>query len=249
MDPELDRTQEAVRRELGRHGSLTTIDGRGVLATIMPGVSEGHFRVDREADGSWRLWGTYEGEDEIRVSGPVSGNALAALAGEFLLETRRRYCTEFGHPIPSPLPPPAIRARQKEYLAEETMQQLAGGTLPAAGNHGFDVLAPGGRRVQVKASVRNPKSGLISTLQFKTTPGYADHDELVYVEFSPDNYPLRAWSIESNLFRSIVPDDKKTHHVEPILKEHGTDITGPFVAAFESLFMSPDPEDRPEGPH
>src|SRR5699024_3485548 len=122
---DIDMTMEVVRRELQRHGSMVSREPNGVLATIMPGRWEGHFRVDPQRDGSWRMWSTLEDQD-IYVHGHISANGLASLAGETLLEVRRSYCAMAGYPVPSPLPPPAIRARRKEQLAEETTAELTG---------------------------------------------------------------------------------------------------------------------------
>lgn len=234
-------------------GSATKIDGDGVLATLLPPHGDqikGHFRVDHRSDGTWRIGGRSDDEYAVEITDRVSANALAQLSGELLLEARVRYCEEYGLTAPPslglPLPPPYVRMMRKDKVAEATVAELTGGELATAGNKGFDVLVNGTHRVQVKSTVRNPSSHLISTLNLKSGPSYDEHDELIYVVFTPANYPETAWSIESDVLRSEIPPVDKTFHVEKLLTSKGNPMTTEIQAAFERRFMSFDPGSIPD---
>src|SRR5690606_11393612 len=84
-----------IRSELRSLGSLVFEEDPGVLATIVPGEVEGHFRVDPQRDGSWHIWWTLL-DEPITITGSVTANALAALAGECLRDARRQYAAKFG---------------------------------------------------------------------------------------------------------------------------------------------------------
>lgn len=172
----------------------------------------------------------------VELTGDVTANVLAAAAAEAFTEARRRYLAAF-HPdlTDQPTPPPWVRRQRIGAWAERLVATALDGNLATAGNHGYDLVDGNGRRVQVKASVRNQRSGLISTLQFKSGPGYSHHDLLVHVEMSACNYPVRAWLIESDVLRNLVPNDGKTHQVEPILVRSGTDITDLVHRAYDQL--------------
>lgn len=235
--------------ELRHFGSATKIDGNGVLATLLPpqgNQTEGHFRVDHRDDGTWRIGGRTDDEHAIEVTDRISANALAALSSELLLEARVRYCAEQDLIVPPslgfPLPPPHVRRMPKDKLAEAIVAEMTGGELATPGNKGFDVLVNGDHRVQVKSTVRNLSSGLISTLNLKTGPSYTDHDELIYVVFTPANYPEQAWSIESNVLRYELPPADKTVQVEQLLKNKGNEITDEVRTAFENRFVRLNPE-------
>ena len=235
--------------ELRHFGSATKIDGNGVLATLLPpqgNQTEGHFRVDHRDDGTWRIGRRTDDEHAIEVTDRMSANALAALSSELLLEARIRYCAEQRLIVPPslglPLPPPYVRRMPKDKLAEATVAEMTGGELATPGNKGFDVLVNGSHRVQVKSTVRNPKTGLISTLNLNTGPSYTDHNELIYIVFTPANYPEQAWSIESEVLRAEISPANKTVHVEQILENKGNPVTNEVRTAFENRFMRPNPE-------
>ena len=235
--------------ELRHFGSATKIDGNGVLATLLPpqgDQTEGHFRVDHRDDGTWRIGGRSDDEHAIEVTDRISANALAALSSELLLEARIHYCAEQDLIVPPslglPLPPPYVRRMPKDKLAEATVAEMTGGELATPGNKGFDVLANGHHRVQVKSTVRNPSSGLISTLNLRTGPSYSDHDELIYIVFSPANYPEQAWSIDSEVLRDEIPPTDKTVQVEQLLQNKGNEITNEVRTAFENRLMRLNPE-------
>jgi hypothetical protein len=126
----------------------------------------------------------------------------------------------------------------KEKIAEVTVTKMTRGELASSGNKGFDVLVNGIHRVQVKSTVRNPNSGLISTLNLKSGPSYTDHDELIYIVFTPANYPQEAWSIDSTVLRAAIPPADKTVQVEQLLKTSGVEKTKEVREAFERIYMT-----------
>jgi hypothetical protein len=235
--------------ELRHFGSASQIDGNGVLATLLPPLgkqTEGHFRVDHRGDGTWRIGGQSDDEHAIEVTDRMSANALAALSSELLLEARIRYCADQRLIVPPslglPLPPPYVRRMPKDKLAEALVAEMTGGELATPGNKGFDVLVNGTHRVQVKSTVRNPKTGLISTLNLKAGPSYTHHDELIYIVFTPANYPEQAWSIESDVLRRKIQPADKSVQVKQLLTSRGEEITSKIQAAFEYQYMRPNPE-------
>ncbi len=250
MDPnDVQAALALICLELRYFGSASQIDGNGVLATLLPPLgdqTEGHFRVDHRDDGTWRIGGRSDDDHAIQVTDRMSANALAALSSELLLEARIRYCTEQSLIVPPslglPLPPPYVRRMPKDKLAEALVADMTGGELATPGNKGFDVLVNGGHRVQVKSTVRNQSSGLISTLNLKTGPSYTDHDELIYIVFTPANYPEQAWSIESDVLRSEIRPADKSVQVKQLLTSRGEEITRKIQAAFENQYIRPNPE-------
>ena len=250
MDPnDVQAALAVICLELRHFGSASQIDGNGVLATLLPPLgdqTEGHFRVDHRDDGTWRIGGRSDDDHAIEVTDRMSVNALAALSSELLLEARIRYCAEQSLIVPPslglPLPPPHVRRMPKDKLAEALVAEMTGGELATPGNKGFDVLVNGDHRVQVKSTVRNPSSGLISTLNLKTGPSYSDHDELIYIVFTPANYPEQAWSIESDVLRSEIPPADKSVQVKQLLTSRGEEITSKIQAVFENQYMRPNPE-------
>jgi len=97
--------------------------------------------------------------------------------------------------------------------------------------------------------VRNKDSKRISTLQFKSEPAWADHDELFYIEFNEYNYPVVVWAIESDRLRYELSkntgiNDGKTHQVEPLLLAHGHDNTVPIRDAFHRRYLPESSQER-----
>jgi hypothetical protein len=220
-----------------------------VLACILPSedgtLTEGHFYIEPMLDGTWQVYGRPFPVEPVIVSGSVTLSALAMLGVETLLQARQDYlASKEDGPELLPIPPPSVRAQQRGDLAEELIAKFVGGDQAGTGNHGFDILGPDGQlRIQVKSSVRNKKSGLISTLQFKSDPAWTGHDELFYVEFSEYNYPVTVWVIDSNRLREAISkgtgvNDGKTHQVEDLLRNRGSDITGQVRAFFDRHYLA-----------
>ncbi len=217
-------------------------DPKGFLTTIMPTVgpgatdgTEGQFSVEPQADGSWKIWWTPG--NTIEVAGDLSPNALAALVAEALRDARRECCEEFEYPAPLPCPPPMVRTMPKHDLAEQTVASALAGERVTGGDKGYAVLVDGQTRVQVTSWVRSAQHGPIPTTRLGSDSACEDHDVLVYIEFSPDNYPLKAWQVDSNAYRNEFPNDREPRAVKSFLDKAGKDITALIQQSFDRLFM------------
>jgi hypothetical protein len=258
----MDRRQqlEFLRRELEITGSAAVIDEGGesggrVLACLLPSedgtLTEGHFYIEPMLDGTWQVHGRPFPLEPVRVSGSVSVSALTMLGVETLLQARQEYIASMeGGAELLPIPPPSVRARKRGDLAEELVAGFVEGKRATVGTHGYDVLGPDGQhRIQVKPSVRNKKSGLLSTLQFKSEPAWSDHDQLFYVEFSQYNYPVTVWAIESVRLREWISkgtgvNDEKTHQVEPLLRSSAYEISSRVREYFDRRYLAESFVDR-----
>jgi hypothetical protein len=189
------------------------------------GPEEGHFRVDRLDDG-WRIWSTMDDifdRNALELPATLAASELSSVAVERFRRYRFEYSEHFGRGLRPPFPMEAFMIRL-DHWAELVATSLRG-TLAPSGTPGFDVEAPNEGRVQIKCSVRNKKSGVISTLTFKSDPSYFNHDHLAYVVFDEDRFPVSGWIINSDVFRSMVPHDHKSHQVEKIMITHGAELT------------------------
>ena len=231
-----------------RRGIETALEAEGaeilpdqphtILATLIRSDElEGHFRVDHEADGSWRVFDRTNRDGAV-VSRSVELAPLIAFVVEQWRLVRHRYMIDQGM-IASPFVPGFVRAIPLGQLAERLVAVAFDGRLAATPNHpGFDVQLPDGRRVQVKSSIRNVKNNVVSTVKFLTDPAYFNHDIFIYVEFSEDSYPVRALRVESEELRRAFDHDHKNHQVWPWMVHNGDDISAKIQVAFDRIFIS-----------
>lgn len=211
------------------HTILGTLTGRDEF--------EGHFRVDYEADGSWRIFDRTDREG-VLVSSSVELAPLIAFVIEQWRLARHRYMYDQGMET-APFVPGFVRAIPLGQLAERLVAFAFDGQLADTPNHpGFDVQLPDGRRVQVKSSIRNAKNNVVSTVKFLTDPAYFGHDVFIYVEFASDHYPIRALRVESERLRRAFDHDHKNHQVWPWMEKNGDDVSREIHAAFARVFVS-----------
>lgn len=230
--------RHSIESALEREGAEIYEDQPHTILTSLVGSgdsSEGHFRVDLEHPGRWHI---FDGIDRqgVVLSGEVAIEPLVALVVEQWRLTRHRYLTATGAG-PSHFVSGTIRAIPINILAERLVARWRDGEIPEFKNNpGFDVLLNDGTRIQVKSSVRNPKSQLVSTIKFGTDPAYFNHDELVYVEFTSDSLPARALIAKSNDLRAAIANDRKTHQVWSWMEANGSDVTEEIMQAFADEF-------------
>jgi hypothetical protein len=124
---------------------------------------------------------------------------------------------------------------ERTKIAQQVVAAACGGMVVAARGLGHNVIAGNGTRYQVRATVRNEKSGVISTVRFPNDASYLEHDKFVYVEFSPAGFPVGGWTIDSPILRANIANDQKGHQIETLLRSKGVDVTGELVFAYRKL--------------